>query len=134
MDTATQARQMSFLRLMVGTASLALIVIALKMASTYLSPILLAFFLAILISPVLHWLQNRKLSAGLVLTVIIVGFIVFVLGLVWFIGVSFRRLAESLSVYQAQIREWFAAAQSALADQGVSVSERELGARDDDSH
>ena len=47
--------------ILVGTASLAIIITTMNMAAAYISPVLLALFLAILFTPILRWLQKKGL-------------------------------------------------------------------------
>ena len=111
----TTTHKLSFFRLLVGAASLAIIVATTTMAAAYISPVLLALFLAILFTPVLHWLQKKGLSTGLALLAMIIGVIVLALALTWFLSASFEQLADSLSTYQAQFQARVANAQAALA-------------------
>jgi len=128
--TTIRTHGLTFTRLLVGTASLAIIITTMNMAAAYISPVLLALFLAILFTPILHWLQQKGLSTGLALLVMIIGVIVLGLGLTWFLSASFGRLADSLSVYQAQFQARIADVQAALASQGLDPSGMNRGAAD----
>jgi AI-2 transport protein TqsA len=122
--------KLTFFRLLAGAASLAIIIAAMTMAAAYISPVLLALFLAILFMPILHWLQKKGLSTGLALLAMIIGVIVLALGLTWFLSASFEQLADSLSTYQAQFQAWVANAQATLASQGIDPSGITRGAAD----
>jgi predicted PurR-regulated permease PerM len=114
--------KLSFFRLLVGTASLAIGIGAMYLASSYLSQILFALFIAILFMPLLRWLQQKGLPRVLAMLVIIVAVIVVGLGLTWFLSASFDQLADSLSTYQAQLQDRVANVQAALDDQGLTKS------------
>jgi len=128
--TTIKTQHLTFTQLLVGTASLAIIIGTTTLAATYISPVLLAFFLAILFSPILQWLQKKGLSTGLALLAMIIGVIVLGLGLTWFLSASFEQLANSLSTYQAQFQARVADVQAALAGQGIDPSGIERGAAD----
>ncbi len=128
--TTPKTNRLTFTRLLVGTASLTIIIVGTSIASTYISPVLLAFFFAILFAPILRWLQKKGLSTGLALLVMIVGVIAASIVLVWFLNASFAQLADSLSTYQAQFQTRVANAQAALFSQGIDPSGIERGAAD----
>jgi len=128
--TPTKPQNLTFTRLLVGTASLAIIIATMTMAAAYISPVLLALFLAILFAPILHWLQKKGLSTGLALLAMIIGVIVLGLVLIWFLSASFEQLADSLSTYQAQFQTRVANAQATLASQGIDPSGIKRGAAD----
>jgi predicted PurR-regulated permease PerM len=114
--------KLSFFRLLVGTASLAIGIGAMYLASSYLSQVLFALFIAILFTPLLRWLQQKGLSRGLAMLVMIVAVIGVGLGLAWFLSASFDQLADSLSTYQAQFQARVANLQAAVADQSLTMS------------
>jgi predicted PurR-regulated permease PerM len=128
--TTIKTHHLTFTQLLVGTASLTIIIATTTLASTYISPVLLALFLAILFTPILHWLQKKGLSTGLALLAMIIGVIVLGLALIWFLSASFEQLAGSLSTYQAQFQTRVADAQTALASQGLDPSGIKRGAAD----
>ena len=110
--STTQA--LTFTRLLLGTASLVIIITFMTLASAYISPVLLALFLAILFAPVLQWLQKKGLSTALALLVMIISVIALGLSLTWFLSASFERLADSLAIYQTQIQDWVTNAKAVL--------------------
>ncbi|MCP4357944.1 MAG: AI-2E family transporter [Chloroflexi bacterium] len=128
--TTLKTHHLTFTRLLVGTASLAIIIATMTLAAPYISPVLLALFLAILFTPILHWLRKRGLSTGLALLAMIIGVIVLGLALTWFLSASFEQLADSLSTYQAQFQAWVADAQATLASQDLEPSGIKRGAAD----
>lgn len=128
--TSEKTHPLTFTRLLVGTASLAIIITTTSMAAAYIGPVLLALFLAILFTPILQWLRKKGLSTGLSLLVMIIGVIVVSLALLWFLNASFEQLADSLSTYQAQFQARVADAQAALASQGIDPAGIKRGAAD----
>ena len=125
-----QMRRLTFTRLLVGTASLAIIITTMSMAAAYISPVFLALFFAILLSPILYWLQKKGLPTGLALLVMIIGVIGLGIGLIWILSASFEQLANSLATYQSQFQARVADAQAALASQGIDPSGLNRGAAD----
>jgi predicted PurR-regulated permease PerM len=113
---------LTFFRLMIVMACVAIVIAALMLFSSFISPVLLAIFLAILVAPIFHWLQKKGLPQGVALLAMIVGVIVIGLGLTIFLSLSFGQLANSLSVYQAEFEEWVLSVQAWLASQGINLT------------
>ena len=117
---------LSFFRLMAVLAFTAIVIAAMMLFSSFISPVLLAVFVAILFAPIFQWLQKKGLPPGVALLAMIVGVIVFGLGLTIFLSLSFAQLANSLSAYQAQFEEWVISVQTWLASQGIELAEIQL--------
>jgi predicted PurR-regulated permease PerM len=60
-------------RYLTVAAAIVIVVFALKYASDFLAPILLAATLAILFTPALRWLEKKGLHTGLALLVMVLG-------------------------------------------------------------
>ncbi|HXF62944.1 MAG TPA: AI-2E family transporter, partial [Caldilineaceae bacterium] len=78
--------QTSIFRVLFTGASLVVIVAGLRAASPFLSPLLLALFLAILLYPPYQWLLGRGIPTWLAVTLMVAGVMlagVGVLALLW---------------------------------------------------
>ena len=97
----TQKR--SIASLLIGVASLVLIVSGLKALSGLLSPILLSLFIVLVTYPIMMWLKRRGFPHWLAYTIVL--FIVLSVGafFVLFFTISFEQLADVLPNYVNQI-------------------------------
>lgn len=97
----TQKR--SITSLLIGIASLVLIVAGLKAMSGLLSPILLSLFIVLVTYPIMMWLKRRGFPHWLAYTIVL--FIVLSVGafFVFFFTISFEQLADVLPSYVNQI-------------------------------
>ena len=93
----------SVVSLLVGIASLVLIVAGLRAMSGLLSPILLSLFIVLVTSPIMAWLKRRGFPHWL--AYIIVLLLVLVVGafFVFFFIISFEQLSDELPNYIDQI-------------------------------
>ena len=97
----TQKR--SITSLLIGIASLVLIVAGLKAMSGLLSPILLSLFIVLVTYPIMTWLKRRGFPHWLAYTIVLL--IVLVVGafFVFFFTISFEQLADVVPNYVNQI-------------------------------
>jgi len=85
-------------------AAIIIILGALKLASAIVVPILLAGFIAIIISPVYEWLIAKNIPAAFALLMVI-GVMIVVFSLVGvLIGASVQGFSENLPIYEAQLK------------------------------
>jgi len=85
--------------LLVGLASLVLIVAGLKTMSGILSPILLSLFLVLVTSPILEWLKRKGLPSWLSYVLVLLGVLVIGISIVLFLAVSLEQLSTALPTY-----------------------------------
>jgi predicted PurR-regulated permease PerM len=110
----TNAQASPFLRFLFIGLSLAVLIAATGLFSAFLSPVLLALFLAIILTPIFHWLTRKGVPNGLALLIMIVASIVIGVGLIIFLFLSFKALVNSLSEYAGRLQEIEASVQTAL--------------------
>ncbi len=88
------------LRLLVGAAALAIVVLGLKAAADFLAPVLFAVVFAILINPLLERLRRRGMPNGLALLLVCLLVVVLGLALIALLYVSVHRLVAQVPYYQ----------------------------------
>ena len=128
MNLARDALQASspVVRAMMGLVMVGLILVLAKWAAPVLTPIMLACFLAALVAPLHLGLEQRGVSSGLALTllmVLMVGGMLLLAGLLW---LSVQRLREGVGAYQMGldgIESEIAGPLGALGITGASVPE-----------
>lgn len=87
-------------KLVVGLAAVVVILAGLKTSADFLSPILLAIFFAILITPIYFWLQRRGLPAWVAMLVVLAGIVTGAIALSLFFSAAVNQLLAQLSTYQ----------------------------------
>ena len=100
----SQAKPFSFtLRVFIGIAAFGLTLSFMNQAANIINPLMLGVIIVLSASPLLHWLQRKKvpdwLAYVITLLIIVVVFGILVLMLV----VAVDRLAQSIPVYQAEL-------------------------------
>jgi predicted PurR-regulated permease PerM len=109
--------------MLVGGASLTIIVAGMKAAASLLGFVLFAALLALCIAPLVDWLMRKGLSrkAALLITILVVMIGGLVLGAI--LGASAVRLYQTLPTYEARLGELVSALQGALARLGLDVAQ-----------
>lgn len=80
-------------------AALVIIIAGMRAAAYFLSPLLLALFLAILLYPAYRWLLDRGMPTWLTVTVMVLGILLVGGGLLALLWVSLAQLRENLFIY-----------------------------------
>ena len=110
--------------MVVGTIMLAAIfvlILGMKATSDILSPILLAFVLAICTTPFMNWFKKLGLSSGLAMIVTLVLDVILVLAIVWLIIQSVDNLVASLPEYEQRFTEIEQSVDGALDNLGIDA-------------
>lgn len=89
--------------LLVGVASVILIVAGLKAASSILSPILLSLFLVLVTSPIMAWLKRRGFPGWIAYTLVLLLVISVGICSLLFFAVSLNQLTDLIPSYVDQI-------------------------------
>ena len=98
-----EKQKYSFVSLLVGTAAFFITVAGIKIASSFLVPILLAIFIAALATPMLFWLRKFKVPTWLALIILMAGLVVIsTVGATALIQ-SINSLSDKLPVYQEKL-------------------------------
>jgi predicted PurR-regulated permease PerM len=118
----TAQPEKSILRLLLGVASVVIILGGMRTAKGTVNQVLLALLLTLLFIPVYHWLQKRGLKPWLALTVVVLFVLVLGVGLFLLFGVSVAQIATEIPNYQqgfdvqnGQLAQFF-------AERGIDVS------------
>lgn len=82
--------------------SIALLLALMHLAASFLTPILLAIFFAMLLTPLYRWLKQKRVPGGLALLLTLGVLVVVALFLILLVGNSMTALAEDLSGYSDQ--------------------------------
>lgn len=109
-------KQSSLFSTLVVGASLVVLVAGMRAASSILSPLLLALFLAVLLYPPYQWLLRRGIPTWLTVTIMMCGVTLIGVGLITLLWVSIEQLRSNLFVYTNRLmsqrvyfEEWLSA-------------------------
>jgi len=114
-------KQPDIISLLIGLASVVLIVAGLKATADLLSPILLSLFVVLVTSPIMAWLKRRGLPAWLAYTLVLLGVIVIGAFVVLFLVVSLNELSDALPTYASGLSTQVEALQAWLSQQGITT-------------
>ena len=89
--------------LLIGLASVVLIVAGMKAMSDLLSPILLSLFIVLVANPILSWLKGRGLPSWLAYTIVVLSIVIVGLFGLFFLATSLNQLSRQLPTYTDQI-------------------------------
>jgi len=113
-------------RLLIGVAALTIIIWGVNQAQAALMSSLVAVFLAALGTPLVLWLQRRRVPSAMAVLAVL-ALIVLVLLLVGaFVGASLNGFTAALPAYQASIQGQAAELTAMLAKKGIRVTEAML--------
>lgn len=101
--------------------SLSITLLALRAAKEILSPVILAFILAITASPIINWLKKKGVPGTLAFLLTIVLIFVLVLGLVWLISASIQDFRDRLPAYSQNLAELEQNANQLLGNIGLNI-------------
>jgi predicted PurR-regulated permease PerM len=99
----SQLNRTPILHGLVVAACLVIVIAGMRAASYFLSPFLLASFLAILLYPAYRWLLDRGMPTWLTVTVVVLGILLVGGGLLALVWISLAQLRENLFIYTNRI-------------------------------
>jgi AI-2 transport protein TqsA len=128
-DAVSAERRASFGTMMLTLAALVIVVGALHLAASFVTPVLLALVLALIFWPLYVWLCARGLPGWLALVALLIGLVVAFALLVAFMGYSLAEVSARLTVYAGdasakldQLNAWLQSRGLAGADLVDTVS------------
>ena len=91
-------------RVLLVLASLVIVIAGIKAASEIVIPLLLAMFVALIMTPPMLWLQRRKLPAWAALGLILLALVLFIVTIGSLIGSSIDQFSSLLPAYELKLR------------------------------
>lgn len=86
-------------RLLLGVASTVVILAGMHVAADIVAPVLLAWVIAVSMTPLLNWLIGRGLSTRVSQLLVVLAVVVFLVALVLILGISLSRLMAAIPTY-----------------------------------
>jgi predicted PurR-regulated permease PerM len=94
-----------YIRMVIILLGIVLVVVIMKSAKTVLVPLLIAGFLAVLISPFTSWLERKKFPPALAATISLVGLIAIISGVMYFFYNQILGFSSDLEGLEARFAE-----------------------------
>jgi AI-2 transport protein TqsA len=108
--------------LLFALACATIVLYGMRYSRSILAPILLAMFVVMGLSPVLHWLKRRGVPSWTAIVIVLVGFLIVGALVVGAIATSLGQINAKVPVYQENLTRIASDLQSWAADRGVDIS------------
>jgi len=116
----------SFSQLLLGLACFVVIIAGMRAAQAIIVPFFLSLFIAIISTPVLSWLQSKKVPTGIAIIIVVFGIIGCGALLGMLVGSSLNDFTRSVPVYKIRLEEKTAAFVHWLDSHGLHLPEKSL--------
>ena len=114
-------QQAPIAKFLIVFAAFVIVISGLKMASSLVVPFLLAVFIAMIVSPLLAWLKQRRVPGCVAILLIISLIMLTGLVLAAVIGSSVDSFRQDIPVYSAKLADMSQAILQSLAQQGIEI-------------
>jgi predicted PurR-regulated permease PerM len=112
------------IKFLVSVAAFVIIVAGIYLAQSVVVLFLVAFFLALLGTPPVLWLKNKKFPSGLAVLIVMTGLIIIIFLISAQIGTSISSFYDELPLLQIRIREQVQLLGVMLAGKGIAVTDK----------
>jgi AI-2 transport protein TqsA len=112
--------------LLVVTAALVIIVMGINQAQSVLVLLLVSVFLAVLGTPPVMWLRNKRVPNAAAVLIVVAGMIAVLLMVGALVGASLSSFSASLPAYQSRLQEQTVALKEFLAGKGITITDKLL--------
>lgn len=107
-------------------AAVVIILAGIKMAAVIVVPFLLAFFLAVILSPFYLWLKSKRVNEIFALVMIVSLLIAIITVLFLLVGNSVEDFANNVPAYEAKLRADIIALLEKLQNWGISIPKEDI--------
>jgi predicted PurR-regulated permease PerM len=111
------------MRILIGAAALVIIIAGVNLAQSVVVLFLVSFFLALLGTPLVHWLKGKHIPSVFAVLIVMAGMVVILLLIGVQIGTSFSSFSDDLPLLQSRIREQVLGLMIMLKSKGIVVQE-----------
>lgn len=120
---AERIESVALTRLLLGAASTIVILFGMHAAATIVAPILLAWVIAVSMTPLLNWLIARGFSTRVSQLLVVLMVVVFLVALVLILGISLSRLMAAIPTYGENLTALKIDLAHAAANIGIDLSD-----------
>ena len=107
-------------------AAFIIIIAGAMYAQTFVTQLLLAFFISIISSQPIYWLQKKKVSLGLSIAIVFTVIIVVFVGFGELIGTSLSSFSDDAPKYEQNLQEMGGTILQMASDKGINISTGEM--------
>src|SRR3989339_772928 len=112
------------MHILVGVAALVIIIAGISLAQSVVVLLLVSFFLALLGTPPVLWLKEKRIPSGFAVSIVMAGMIIILILIGAQIGSSFSSFSDELPLLQSRIREQVLQLIVLLKSKGLVVEEK----------
>ncbi|MGD0038093.1 MAG: AI-2E family transporter [Bacteroidota bacterium] len=113
-------------RFLVIAAALVIIIYGVNQAQSVIALLLVSVFLALLGTPLVLWLERKRVPSFLAVMIVMTGMIILVLVVVAVVGTSLSTFSDALPFYQKRLYEQVLALKAFLETKHIIVTEKVL--------
>lgn len=110
----------------VAIAAIIIILAGIMYATTFVTSLLMALFISIILSQPISWLQRKKLPQGLAVALVFVVITGIALSIGEIIATSFSSFSENAPLYEKNLNEMGASTIGLLQERGIDISTDKL--------
>ena len=111
---------------LVIAAALVIIIGGINQAQSVLMPFLVAVFLALLGTPLVLWLERKRIPSVIAVLIVVTGMITILLIVGGLVGTSLNNFVDALPSYQQRMQERISALKVLLAKKGIRITDKML--------
>ncbi len=112
----------SILRLILGLAGTAVILVAMRLAAPIVNMVLMAALLTLLFVPLYGWLQRKGVKSGLALLIVFLVVALVGFGVLALFGIAVVGLVQNIQTYEKDLTQQVSQLQQTLQAQGIDAS------------
>lgn len=106
----------------IGVAAFIIIIAGLKLASSVVNPLLMAFFISIIFTQPVLWLRKKNVPMGIAIPIVIVLLLVFYTGLNILVSSSLSFFVKDVQNYQQNLKELADSAGTFFSSNGIDMA------------
>ena len=93
-------------RILIPMAAFVIVIAGLKAAVSIVVPLLMSVFLAVIATPALFWLKNKRIPTGI--AILIISLVILIIGLLvgTLVATSIANFTKNMSTYESQLQGW----------------------------
>jgi AI-2 transport protein TqsA len=114
------------MRILIGTAALVIIIAGIYLAQSVLVLVLISFFLALLGTPSVLWLKEKRIPSAFAVLIVMAGMIIILIIIGAQIGVSISNFLDELPLLQTRLQEQVMELSAFLRSKGYSGTQKFL--------
>jgi len=113
-------------RFLMIAAAVVIIIFGINQAQSVVALLLVSVFLALIATPPVQWLEQKRIPSGFAVLIVMAGMIILLLMIGGIVGASFNSLTDALPFYQSRLQEQVLALKPFLISKNIIVTDKVL--------